>query len=74
MRKSGCGPIIAAIMAFGLAIGIAGSANADTFTLTNDNIGDGYVVATPPSGFSLYGADNSVGSNYTVYSARCLVK
>jgi len=60
--------LAATLMAFGLAIGLAGSCNADTFTLNNDNGGDGYVVAIP-GGFDLFGADNGFGNNYTTYTA-----
>jgi hypothetical protein len=41
-------------------------ASATTWTLSNSNGGDGYVVTTP-TGFQLWGADNGVGSNYTIY-------
>jgi hypothetical protein len=48
-----------------------GTAHASSFTLTNSNGGDGYVVdpSALVSGakFDLYGADNDVGENYTTY-------
>jgi len=43
-------------------------ASADTFSLANDNGGDGF-VNTFPGGFDLFGADNNVGANYTTYTA-----
>ena len=62
-------------LAFGLVIGIANFAKADTFTLTNDNGGDGYVTAGPGGGLfgtTLFGANNNVGANITLYSAVAL--
>jgi hypothetical protein len=53
----------AALFVFGLAIGIAGTANADTFTLDKDFLpGDGFVVVTA-GGFNLFGSDSDNASN-----------
>ena len=68
-RKSILGGIFVLLVAF--AFGIGKPALADTFTLANDNGGDGYVT-TFPGGFSLFGADNSVGANTTTYTAAAL--
>jgi hypothetical protein len=49
----------AALLVCSLALGIAGVAKADTFTLDQDFLpGDGFVVVTP-GGFNLFGSDNS---------------
>lgn len=60
-----------AALALTSAIIISGSALADTFTLANDNGGDGYSVPFG-SGVDLFGADNGVGANYTTYTATAL--
>lgn len=44
----------------------AGTANA-AYTLSNSNGGDGYLMGSYPS-FQLYGADNGVGTNTTLYT------
>lgn len=51
---------------FGLGISVV--AHADTFTLSNSDGGDGYVVGSAPT-FQLFGADNGAASNYTTYTA-----
>jgi hypothetical protein len=44
---------------------------AAAFTLSNDEGGDGYVVDGPsPFDFTLFGADNDVGENTTLYVQR----
>ena len=53
--------VMAATAFFCLLIGIAGSANAATYTLSNTNGGDGFVTLIP-GGFDLFGADNDVPS------------
>jgi hypothetical protein len=59
MRTSGSA---AALFAFGLVIGIAGDAKADTFTLNNDFLpGDGFVVSFA-GGFDLFGSNNGAGT------------
>ena len=72
LRKSGSsGFAVAAVTALGLAIGIAGSAKAATFTLNSDNDGDGF-VSLIPGGFDLYGSDNGEGdgkASLTTYLA-----
>ena len=50
---------LAATAFFGLLIGVAGSANAATYTLSNTNGGDGFVTSIP-GGFDLFGANNDV--------------
>lgn len=60
MKNLVTGAAIAALM----AIGVAGVANAATWTLTNTNGGDGFVNAIP-GGFDLFGADNGVGATST---------
>jgi len=60
--------ITRAAIAAAMAIGMAGAANAATFTLSNTNGGDGFVTAIP-GGFDLFGADNGVGATSTTYLA-----
>ena len=61
LRKSGSSAFaIVALTALGLAIGIAGSASAATFTLNSSNGGDGSVTLFP-GGFNLFGSNNGVG-------------
>lgn len=50
-----------------LCLAMPAVSHADTYTLTNSNGGDGYIVGSAPS-FQLFGADNEVGSNYTTYT------
>jgi hypothetical protein len=61
-----------AIGALILGIGMSGAASADTFTLANDNGGDGFVTSIL-GGFDLFGSDNSSGANYTTYLATAAV-
>jgi len=51
-----------------LSLGISVVARADTYTLSNTNGGDGYVVGSAPT-FQLFGADNGASSNYTTYTS-----
>jgi len=52
-----------------LVVGLTGLAFGNpTYTLANSNGGDGYLVGAPPS-FQLFGADNSVLTDYTTYTA-----
>jgi hypothetical protein len=52
-----------------LVVGLTGLAFGNPiYTLANSNGGDGYLVGAPPS-FQLFGADNSVLSDYTTYIA-----
>jgi hypothetical protein len=51
-----------------ISLAHVGSANADVFSLTNSNGGDGYSVGSWPT-VAVYGADNGVGSNTTNYTA-----
>ena len=62
--------LAATLITVGFVIGVAGSANADTFTLSNDKGGDGFVNLTA-GGFDLFGADNgwNASGNITMYSA-----
>jgi len=48
-------------------LGITNLAYSDPYNLANSNGGDGYVVNEVPA-FSLFGANNSVGANYTTYT------
>ncbi len=48
---------------------ITASARADVFALSNSHGGDGYVTSVSSNGFNLFGANNGVGPNYTIYSA-----
>jgi len=65
--KLGSG-IFAAVGAVIGLLGFAAAASADTFSLANNNGGDGYVTAIP-GGFELFGANNGVGANVTTYEA-----
>jgi hypothetical protein len=59
VRTSGS---VGALVAFGIVIGSAGAANADSFTLFNDSAdGDGHVVLTA-GGFNLLGSDSFSGT------------
>ena len=58
---------IKVLLAITLVVGLSGFAFGDTYSLSNSNGGDGYVVGSYPS-FQLYGSDNGVGSNYTTYT------
>src|SRR5664279_3153548 len=71
--------LTAIFVAVGWVVGLTNFAKADTFLLSNNNGGDGYV--TPNTGgipFDLFGADNgaALGSganpNYTNYFATAL--
>jgi hypothetical protein len=53
-------------LAASLVLGISGVAHGDTYSLTNSNGGDGYVVGSAPT-FQLWGADNAAPNNYTIY-------
>lgn len=55
------------LLASVFVIAITGVAFGATWTLTNTNGGDGYVVIQP-YGFDLYGADNGAPSNFTTYT------
>ncbi len=44
-------------------------AMADTFTLNNNDFGDGYVTPLTNGGFDLFGSDNGSGENLTSYLA-----
>jgi hypothetical protein len=51
-----------------MGLGVSVFAHADTYTLSNSNGGDGYVVGSAPT-FQLFGADNSAPQNYTTYTS-----
>ena len=50
-----------------LCLAMPAVSHADTYTLTNSNGGDGYIVGSAPS-FQLFGADNDAGAIYTAYT------
>jgi hypothetical protein len=64
-----------AALALTLAIAVSGPALADTFTLANDNGGDGFVnlLANGPDLFGANNGDIEFGfANYTTYTATAL--
>jgi hypothetical protein len=55
--------LLAAVMAFGVVLGVTTDAKAVSYTFNNTNGGDGFLNIVP-GGFQIVGADNGVGSTF----------